>query len=313
MKTIAILSLTGSIAAMAIAGVTHAEGNAAADRIVCRADLVAQSMTDHETRRVLVAAHRGAHLTVPENSLASIDRAVELGVDIVELDVRLTADGVPVLMHDSTLDRTTTGQGRLDEWMFDDLQRLRLLMPDGQVSDMTIPTLDQALGRAADRVIVDIDLKVSELAPVLASVERHSHLDQVLFYHGDLEVLAQLRQLQPGVQIMPLARTLAAAQDYSDRFEIEVIHLRDSYANADLARALDQRNSSNWLNALGRVDEFLAQGSQTALDRLLAAEVDIIQTDQPERTLAILDAKGLRPDFLGLDGQSPCLIVRAAH
>src|SRR5690554_1673670 len=92
----------------------------------------------HHPETVLVVAHRGAHTEVPENSLASIDKAVEAGAHIVELDVRRTQDGVFVIMHDRTLDRTTTGSGEVANHTYAELQSLRLLY-HGDPTEHPIP------------------------------------------------------------------------------------------------------------------------------------------------------------------------------
>lgn len=73
-------------------------------------------------------AHRGDWRNFPENSLEAIDNAVKMGVDIVELDVQRTKDGVLILMHDRTLDRTTTGKGYIAETNMEDIRKLNLKM-----------------------------------------------------------------------------------------------------------------------------------------------------------------------------------------
>ncbi len=83
--------------------------------------------TDNKTFRLTAPAiigHRGACGHAPENTLASIRKASELGARWVEFDVHLSKDGVPILLHDDSLDRTTSGRGPVDEWAWKDLQRL---------------------------------------------------------------------------------------------------------------------------------------------------------------------------------------------
>ena len=74
----------------------------------------AQSLRSAPKGRVLVAAHRGDWYYSPENSLAGFKLAINAGVDILETDVRLTSDSTLIIMHDYTLERTTTGSGRVD-------------------------------------------------------------------------------------------------------------------------------------------------------------------------------------------------------
>ena len=69
--------------------------------------------------QILVAAHRGSHSKFPENSLAAIEESIQQGIDIVEVDIRETKDNIPVLMHDKSLDRTTTGDKLLIDLIID--------------------------------------------------------------------------------------------------------------------------------------------------------------------------------------------------
>ena len=74
-------------------------------------------------QNVLVIAHRGAHKTVPENTIASLEKAIELGVDYVELDVRRTKDGVLILMHDASINRMTNGKGKIEDLTYDEIHK----------------------------------------------------------------------------------------------------------------------------------------------------------------------------------------------
>src|SRR5881397_2525073 len=72
----------------------------------------------------LVIAHRGNRVRAPENTLLAFRQAVEIGADAIEFDVRLTRDGVPVVIHDADLDRTTNGHGLVESYTFDELRTL---------------------------------------------------------------------------------------------------------------------------------------------------------------------------------------------
>src|SRR5690242_21467067 len=74
-------------------------------------------------RRVVIIGHRGAAGHAPENTLAAIRKGIDLGVDFVEIDVRRTADGVLVALHDETVNRTTNGKGRVDRMSLRDVKR----------------------------------------------------------------------------------------------------------------------------------------------------------------------------------------------
>lgn len=109
----------------------------------------------------LISAHRGGPGPgLPENSLAAIRHAAETGAAFAEIDLARTADGAIVLMHDDTLDRTTTGTGRVDDTYLGDLRRFRLVDPDGTETTETIPTLDEAFALALEAgIFLQLDLK----------------------------------------------------------------------------------------------------------------------------------------------------------
>lgn len=121
-----------------------------------------RDLLDHGPHaKVLTAAHRAQWRSAPENSVPAILAAFEDGAEIVELDVRLTADGVPVLMHDTTVDRTTDGTGRVDSLTLAQVQQLRLREGLGgaqaALTDERVPTLAQAMRLAEDRGLVNLD------------------------------------------------------------------------------------------------------------------------------------------------------------
>jgi len=110
----------------------------------------------------LVAVHRagGFEPGIPENSLAGLRRAAELGAAFAEVDLRETADGEIVLMHDSTLDRTSIGSGNVGDHTLDDLRSLHLLDAIGHRSRERIPTLADAFDVAREvEIYLELDLK----------------------------------------------------------------------------------------------------------------------------------------------------------
>jgi len=105
-------------------------------------------LTDPTAR--LVIAHRGASAEQPENTMAAFRRAVELGADAIELDVRLSRDGVPMVVHDATLDRTTSATGPVSARTADELARLRVGNTTG------VPRLEEVLREVAVPVLLEV-------------------------------------------------------------------------------------------------------------------------------------------------------------
>ncbi|CAM3421174.1 glycerophosphodiester phosphodiesterase family protein [Isoptericola cucumis] len=121
-----------------------------------------RDLLDHgKNAKILTAAHRGQWRVAPENSLPAIEAAFDDGAEIVELDVRLTADGVPVLMHDTTVDRTTDGTGEVSSFTLAEIKELRLKEHLGgaqtALTDERVPTLAEAMELVADRGLVNLD------------------------------------------------------------------------------------------------------------------------------------------------------------
>jgi glycerophosphoryl diester phosphodiesterase len=113
-------------------------------------------VTDHDLSNLAfpaVVAHRGASSTRPENTLSSFEEAIRLGAQIVEFDVRLTRDGVPIVMHDPAVDRTTDGTGFVHELKAAEIARLHV---DGQAG---VPTLDAVLEVLSGRAGAAIEIK----------------------------------------------------------------------------------------------------------------------------------------------------------
>mgnify|MGYP002303274396 CR=1 FL=1 len=110
-----------------------------------RAEAIRKDVLNPHLDKVLVVAHRGNWSIAPENSLAAIDSAIRMKVDIVEIDIRKTKDGQLVLMHDDTVDRTTNGTGKVKDKTLAEIKQLRLKDKDGRLTEHTVPTLEEAL------------------------------------------------------------------------------------------------------------------------------------------------------------------------
>lgn len=122
-----------------------------------RADKIRQTLLDPNSKEVLVVAHRGNWRVAPENSLAAIDSAISMKVDVVEIDVQRTKDGKFILMHDKTVDRTTNGKGKIKNLTFDEIRKLRLKDANGNITDHVVPTLEEALLLSKGKIMLNLD------------------------------------------------------------------------------------------------------------------------------------------------------------
>jgi glycerophosphoryl diester phosphodiesterase len=167
----------------------------------------------------LLAAHRGGGALWPENSLLAFRSAVALGADYLELDVHLTADGAVAVIHDPTLDRTTTGTGPVSDRTLADLRTLRLRDRSGAVTGETIPTLDEVAAVAAGgkrRLLVEIKVDAGGMRypgieeAVLAALDRHDMAASAVVMAFEPETWRRVRALRPEVVAGALYSTRGA-------------------------------------------------------------------------------------------------------
>jgi glycerophosphoryl diester phosphodiesterase len=154
-----------------------------------------------DTDRRLVFAHRGGALLVPENTMPALDNGIGLGVDGIEIDVQLSADGVPVVIHDRTLDRTTDRNGPVQSLTARELAHVDAgfhFTRDGTFpfrgQGIGVPTLDAVLARHKDtRVIVEMKGGEPELArQVAAAIKRAAAVDRTCvgsFYQPSIDTI----------------------------------------------------------------------------------------------------------------------------
>ena len=91
-----------------------------------RSEQIRADLENASVDKVFVVAHRAAWKKAPENSRLSVEHAIEMGVDIVEIDIRRTKDGVFVLMHGGTINRTTNGKGKVSDFTYEELSEFKL-------------------------------------------------------------------------------------------------------------------------------------------------------------------------------------------
>ena len=123
-----------------------------------RVDTLLQYMHDGgKSKHVMIFAHRGNWRNSAENSILAFQDCINEGLDGIEVDLQMTKDSVLIIMHDETLDRTTTGSGKVSDYTIDELRKLRLLNPIGVKTRQTIPTFEQVLLLAKDKILIQVD------------------------------------------------------------------------------------------------------------------------------------------------------------
>lgn len=248
---------------------------------------------------VMVVAHRACWNETAENSIAAILACKRLGVDIVELDVQRTRDGVLVLMHDATVDRTTNGTGRVADMTLAEIRMLRLRAGGGgaeaPLTAEAPPTFAEAMEAARGAVLVNIDAKGEVNLQALSELERLGLVHQALFKSAEPPDAPALREMLEGRDLlfMPILRerdgtVLATAPDRYARnapaFEI-TFDTEDYFRTG--APGLRARGARVWVNTLeprhaaGHIDRDALIAPDDHWGRLIALGANMIQTDEP--------------------------------
>jgi glycerophosphoryl diester phosphodiesterase len=155
---------------------------------------------------VLRIGHRGAAGHAPENTLAAVRKGIALGVDFVEIDIRRTADGRLVVLHDATVNRTTDGKGRIESLCLQDLEKLDA--GEGE----HIPTFAEVLKVATGKTGLMVELKIRGGAQQTVELVREAHFKNPVIYASFLhDELKHVRKADPEAPLMVLFGSLSRA------------------------------------------------------------------------------------------------------
>jgi glycerophosphoryl diester phosphodiesterase len=228
-----------------------------------------------------VIAHRGASGTCPENTLPAFHRAVELGAPMIELDVQLTRDGHPVVIHDWTLNRTTSGHGAVRRRTLAEIAALdagRWFAP--AFTGTRVPTLAEVLSTIPIRINVELKSAGDDGLErrALQIVEEAEALGRVVFSSFDPSSLERLRALAGDAELAVLwsGRSMVQALAVAERVGARSVHLRKS-GGAPAAIAAG--------HAAGLAVRVWTVNAPADFTRLTDAGVDGVFTDHPERFL----------------------------
>ncbi|MUZ57290.1 glycerophosphodiester phosphodiesterase [Agrobacterium vitis] len=269
-------------------------------------------MASRTNPTILTIAHRGLWKSTAENSLASIREAIAQGVDMVEIDTQASADGHLVVIHDATLDRTTTGSRTVSDLPFDVIRQAKLRSgaggPEADITEECVPTLEEILEEARGRITVNIDTKFTrDLPQVMETVLRMNIADQVLvktdidldadhFAITDADWFGKIPHM-PMFPVRPGRFTEDLRRIESLKAPMIEVKFTDLADIADARAELDRQNIRVWINTLD-VSHCLDFNDTRALADpdgvwtvLADAGVGAIQTDEVEAFKAWLHAR----------------------
>jgi glycerophosphoryl diester phosphodiesterase len=263
------------------------------------------SLLDSDSDQVLVVAHRGDWRHAPENSIQAIQNCIEMGIDMVEIDVRMTRDSQLVIMHDETLDRTTTGTGLVSEWTLDSLKTLYLKNGVNHPTHHRIPTLEEAMLACKGKIMVNLDKCYNYFDKAHAVLKRTGTLDHVLM-KGKVplaQVEAAFGSYLEEVLFMPIvdlhnpeaSRIIADYQEQLKPVAFELIFKDESPPLLHEFRSIRQKGARIWVNTLweslnaGYEDDRAVENPEGVYGWLIDKGVNMIQTDRPGLLLQYLN------------------------
>lgn len=276
-----------------------------------RVEQIRKKLLSPDSTSVIVVAHRADWRFAPENSLAAIENSIRQGADVVELDVQKTKDGQLILMHDKTLDRTTTGKGKIAEWTLDSIRTLYLKNGAALKTKHRVPTLEEALLTAKGRVMVNLDKAYPIFDEIFPVLEKTGTVGQIIMKGSKpvAEVKKDLGKYLDRIIYMPIINLdkPGAMQQIDDFMKelhpvaFELLFESDTCRLPKLLKTKLEGKSKIWYNTLwntmagGHDDDKSLENPDEGYGYLIdTLGATIIQTDRTAYLLEYLQARKKR-------------------
>jgi glycerophosphoryl diester phosphodiesterase len=240
----------------------------------------------------MIASHRGTHNDFPENSMSAFKRGIELGIDVIEMDVRHTKDDSLVIMHDATVDRMTNGKGKVSDLTFEEVRSLRLKFK-GELTEEKVPTLEEALNLARGKILVDLDIKTNKVPEIMKVVDRTQTANTCFYFLGRGIYAKMVKEKKPAYRTLVRGHREADVDSIFAVTKTEAVHIAPSFYTVAVTSKIKANGGRIWINALGDVDKKAAAGDVEAYGELLKNGANMIQTDYPALLMKYLKSKHL--------------------
>lgn len=264
------------------------------------------------SKNIMVAAHRGDWRNAPENSIPALLNSIKMGVDIMELDLNRTKDGHLIVLHDRTLDRSTTGKGKPEEYTLEEIKKFRLRNGLGRPTKNLIPTFKEMLEIARGKILIDVDKGYDYFPQVIKELKETGTLNQAIVNiisenPSYSEIVKQYGAFDDTFFIMPIVdlkkqNAQEVIDSYTNRKNVifQPVFDVDSYLLISIFPVL-KNNNGIWINSLwdslngGHSDETAVEGGKKdeSWGWITKQGATIIQTDNPKELLEYLKEKGL--------------------
>lgn len=238
--------------------------------------------------KVYVIAHRGAHIGIPENSLAAYQKAIDLGCDFVEIDVRTTKDGEIVSVHNSAIDHYVDGKtGKVSDMTLAELKALDIGEKIGKEWKNTrIPTFEEILKLCHGKIGIYLDLKAADPAALIATIRKYNMEQQIVWYisASNKKTILNVQQLCPECMVMPDPGPEQNIDKVAATFQPKVL----ASDMGNLSKIFVEKAHKN--HAMVFVDDNEDDPAKWEMEwkKIINWGTDGIQTDQPEMLIRFL-------------------------
>jgi glycerophosphoryl diester phosphodiesterase len=256
--------------------------------------------------QLVVIAHRGNHVSVPENSLASYEEAIKCGADYVEIDLRTSKDGLLIILHDDTVDRMTNGTGKVADKTWAELQSLQLKNPNpNDAVAYRIPEFREVLRLCKNRINIYLDFKDADVAETWKQIQAEGMEKQIVVYINKIPDYKKWRNAAPQMPLMTSLFDEVKNKDQLRYFLGQVkIEALDNISDKEMVQTAQNEGVAVWLDVQSASEE------PQAWDSALQKGVNGLQTDHPDELIKYLKTNKWRD---GLAKNTPNLPKKPSY
>lgn len=245
--------------------------------------------------QILVTAHRGASGYAPENTLSAVKKALEIGVDRIEVDVQQTADGVVVCLHDKTLDRTTDAKGKVGKMDFRDLSAVKAFGDfEDSFPDEPIPTLEQVFELMDGSIQFVIEIKAGNKTypgiedRVVALIRKYNAEKWALVHSFNDKVLEHIHQKHPDIRLQKLFVSYSGGIMLDFKLHAVKLSTYDYVEGFGISRSAASEKLVQKIHAMDKVVHVWTVNSEADIQEIAALGVDGIISNYPDRVKKLL-------------------------
>ena len=238
---------------------------------------------------IVAVGHRGTLKFAPENTIAAFNKAIELGADLLEMDIRETKDGQLVIMHDANIVRTTSQRGNVAELTLAEIKEADAGVKYNPANaGEKVPTFAEVLKAIEGRALPDIDFKAGDPQKVIDAVRNAGLIGKVTLFCGDWPKMHATLAIEKGFMVRPTApKGLEGLESVLKEFDPPIVNIDWKFFSEKLVREIHLAGKLAFVNMMGNED------TEAGMVRAIEAGADYIQSDRLDILVPLLRARGL--------------------